>query len=363
MDEINEILELARWAPSGDNTQPWRFERIDARRLVIHGFDTRAHCVYDLHGRASQLSLGALLQTLIIAASQYRLVVHIERHGEISPETPTFSIRFSDEPELKRHELFDYIEKRSTQRRPMRLTPILDSEKVRLAEAAGPEFAIRWWTSSAQRLSMARLLMKNSYLRLITPEAFEVHRSVIEWQAQFSETRIPDQALGLDPVGRRLTQWVMRDWKRMHLVNSIPGGTLFSRFQLDFFPSIFCAGHFVLVASNKPETIDDFVNAGMAVQRVWLTLTALNLWQQPEMTPLIFSSYVRDGTAFTKTKRAQDLAIELKNELGIFMGKEDAERAVWMGRVGAGRAPSSRSVRLSVLALSRNSGYEEADIV
>ena len=26
---IYRIIELARWAPSGDNTQPWRFEIID----------------------------------------------------------------------------------------------------------------------------------------------------------------------------------------------------------------------------------------------------------------------------------------------------------------------------------------------
>ena len=24
-----KILDLARWAPSGDNTQPWRFEIVD----------------------------------------------------------------------------------------------------------------------------------------------------------------------------------------------------------------------------------------------------------------------------------------------------------------------------------------------
>ena len=52
---IEQILELARWAPSGDNTQPWRFEIADAQSLVVHGFDTREHCVYDLDGRPSQM--------------------------------------------------------------------------------------------------------------------------------------------------------------------------------------------------------------------------------------------------------------------------------------------------------------------
>ena len=58
---ITDILELARWAPSGDNTQPWRFEVIDDHHLVVHAFDTRDHCVYDLDGHPSQIAHGALL--------------------------------------------------------------------------------------------------------------------------------------------------------------------------------------------------------------------------------------------------------------------------------------------------------------
>lgn len=65
---MEHILDLARWAPSGDNTQPWRFEIRSERHLVIHGFDTRDQVVYDLQGCASQLALGGLLETLEIAA-------------------------------------------------------------------------------------------------------------------------------------------------------------------------------------------------------------------------------------------------------------------------------------------------------
>ena len=35
---MEHILDLARWAPSGDNTQSWRFEIRSERHLVIHGF-------------------------------------------------------------------------------------------------------------------------------------------------------------------------------------------------------------------------------------------------------------------------------------------------------------------------------------
>ena len=46
-DLARSILDLARWAPSGDNVQCWRFEIVGERHVVVHGFDTRAHVVYE----------------------------------------------------------------------------------------------------------------------------------------------------------------------------------------------------------------------------------------------------------------------------------------------------------------------------
>jgi nitroreductase len=83
---LEQILELARWAPSGDNTQPWRFEVLDERRLVVHGHDTRDHCVYDLDGHPSQMSIGALLETMAIAASTFALEMRAIRHND-TPDT------------------------------------------------------------------------------------------------------------------------------------------------------------------------------------------------------------------------------------------------------------------------------------
>ncbi|MBV1892060.1 MAG: ThiF family adenylyltransferase, partial [Gammaproteobacteria bacterium] len=65
---IERILDYARWAPSGDNTQPWQFEILSDDSFGIHTRDTRDWCVYDLAGRASQTSVGMLLENIAIAA-------------------------------------------------------------------------------------------------------------------------------------------------------------------------------------------------------------------------------------------------------------------------------------------------------
>ncbi len=43
-----KILDLARWAPSGDNTQPWLFEIISETECIIHTKDTRETVICQL---------------------------------------------------------------------------------------------------------------------------------------------------------------------------------------------------------------------------------------------------------------------------------------------------------------------------
>jgi hypothetical protein len=198
--------------------------------------------------------------------------------------------------------------------------------------------------SFAERVRAARLMYNNAHLRLTMPEAFEVHRRIIHWGVEKSPDRVPDKALGVDAATLRLMKWAMHSWRRMSMVNRTMG-TWAPRLQMDFIPGVACAAHFVLKARNQPQTIDDYVDAGRAVQRFWLTLTQLGLHMQPEMTPLIFSKYVREQRQFTCQQRLHGLAARLAREASALVFN-DALFPVYMGRVGAGPAPTARSERL-----------------
>src|SRR5712691_1801680 len=73
--EIEAILDQARWAPSGDNTQPWRFEIIDDSRLIVHLLVDRM-CAEDFYSGLDERSIflvgGILLETMRIAASTFQ---------------------------------------------------------------------------------------------------------------------------------------------------------------------------------------------------------------------------------------------------------------------------------------------------
>ena len=348
---IEQILDLARWAPSGDNTQPWRFEIVDDHNIVVHGFDTRDHCVYDLDGRPSQIALGALLETISIAATEHGLLAIITRRVEMPETTPTFNVRFVPGKNLKPDPLVPYIPCRSVQRRAMQIIPLSQSAKEALAAAIGKKFTILWLEGGANRWAVARLMFNNAKLRLTMPEAYSVHRNIIKWQARFSEDRVPDQALGLDAITLKLMRWVMSSWQRVDFFNTYLGGHLIPRIEMDLVPGYFCAAHFAVQADEAPTTIDHYVAAGRAVQRFWLTATSLGLQLQPEITPLIFSRYVREGRAFSRLPGAMETATKLGVRLSKLFQNDTVGQVVFLGRIGNGQSAASRSLRMPVKKL------------
>jgi nitroreductase len=342
---LEQILELARWAPSGDNTQPWRFEVRGLQHVVVHGFDTREHCVYDLDGHASQISLGALLETAAIAATLHGWRMQTSRRIDAPADRPTFDLRFESDPTLRADPLAQQIERRSVQRRPMHLRRLSGEQKQELEASVGPRYRLHWFEGFAAKQRVARLLFRSAKLRLTMPEAYRVHRDIIEWDARFSVDRVPDQALGASRASLRLMRFAMQSWPRVRFFNTFLAGTWPPRLELDFVPALACAAHFVLVAPAPPTTTDDYVAAGRVMQRLWLTATRLGLVMQPEVTPLIFARYARDATPFSAQPGLAGGARVVRERIDGLLGTAEAEAAVFMGRLGTGPVAQARSVR------------------
>lgn len=348
---VADILELARWAPSGDNTQPWRFEVVDDRHFIVHAFDTRDHCVYDLDGHSSQIAHGALLETLAIAASAHGLRAHVTCRPDAPDTRPDYLVELIADAAVAPDPLLHQIRQRSVQRRPLSTTPLTPAQKQALQAAVGEAYSVHWFEGNVARWRLARLMFDNARIRLTMPEAYAVHRGIIEWNARYSEDRVPDRALGLDVMTLRLMRWVMASWRRVEFFNTYLAGHLAPRIEMDLLPGLFCAAHFALVAGRAPEGIDDYVAAGRALQRFWLTATELGLQLQPEMTPLIFGRYVRQGRTFSHQPSAVESAAKLARQLPRQLPGQTIERVVFLGRIGNGRPAASRSLRLTLQRL------------
>jgi nitroreductase len=347
---IEKILDHARWAPSGDNMQTWRFEIIAADHFVVHGYDTRDHCVYDLQGQASQFAIGALLESIAIAASAFAQGVEFQLRNNMPETKPTIDVKLISQADVQEDPLFPYLPIRSVQRRKFKLTPLTPEQKTALEQSVRKFYTVHWLEGWQNRWQAAWLMYKNAKLRLTLPEAFPTHSTIIEWNARFSEDKIPDQAVGLDPVATWLMKWALKSWQRVSFLNTYCFGTLLPRIELDLLPGICCAAHFALIAEKEPQSIEDNLQAGRAIQRFWLTATQLGLQLQPEMTPLIFSGYVNRNIVFTSQIELITFAADLSHKFSELLGVT-SRNAVFVGRLGKGAFPNARSIRLPVVKL------------
>jgi hypothetical protein len=351
-DGASQILDLARWAPSGDNTQPWRFEIRSPSQIVVHGYDTRTSCVYDLDACASQISHGVLLETLAIAASRFGQRAQLRDIREPAPGHVTYHIDLLARSGVAADPLADAIVPRTVQRRPMRMTRLSADQRSALEQAVHP-LEVVWLETPAARWRAAALNMRNARIRMTIPEAYAVHASVIAFGTATSDDRMPDASLGAPAPLVAMMRWAMKSWQRVDRVNRY-SGTLVPRLVLDFIPGLFCSAHFALLAASPLRGISDRVAVGRGVQRFWLTATRLGLQMQPSYTPLLFARYAREGRHFSRVDAAMRSAHEIADRLADLIGAREAERAVWMGRIGRARDVSGRSLRLPLARLIVN---------
>lgn len=361
--EVLQILDLARWAPSGDNTQPWRFTLLDDDTVLVRIGDQSGHNVYEYKdGEPILLAAGMLLETIQIAASKFGRLVEWTYEG-CEGAGHRIRVAFRKGTSVLPDPLLPYVTLRSVDRDPYRKEPLSPAHQEALAASLGSALEIRWHGSAQDRRRWARLSGAATDIRLRIPEAHGVHTAVIDWDRDRSPTGIPARATGLGPLTLKMRRWAMRDWRRVDRLNGLPGGTLAARLQMDYLPGRGCAAYFSISAKQQPsgsERVPFLLHQGQALQRFWLTATRLGLVLQPATAILIFGYYGRHGTPFTESPRILGRAKDLARQLDV-LSVGNVDDLVFMGRIGrpVSRRIKPRSVRRPLEQLLTPAGAED----
>ena len=353
-NEIERILDLGRWAPSGDNGQPWRFEITGADSARIHIRDVSDDDVYDYEGRPSRIASGCLLETMRVAATQFGRGISWS-YENLGGHRHVLDVEFSRRDGITRDPLVDYIESRSVDRRAYQRTPLTAAQKAALEGAMDDDLRIVWFESIDQRRRESGLNARSTDIRLRIPETYPVHRRILDWDHRLSPDAVPAEAIGLDPLTLRMMHWSMASWERTNRLNGLPGGTVVAQQAMDIRPGLGCAAHFAIVRTKPiaPERdAEGLITAGMSWQRFWLTATRLGLVMQPAFAPIIFSYYGRHDIAFTTDKVQRAAAIALARDCDAGAVADPADILI-RGRIGVpqSRRVTARSVRLPLSEL------------
>ncbi len=112
-NDLLKLIKYAAQAPSGHNTQPWKFKPGKSTVTILPDFE-RALPVADADHHELYISIGCALENLKITAGAfgYKTEVQLQNSGAATAVV----VHFEENNEPESDELFNYIEKRQVRR-------------------------------------------------------------------------------------------------------------------------------------------------------------------------------------------------------------------------------------------------------
>jgi len=249
---LAEAAEVAGYAPSVHNTQPWRW-RINGEGMDLLADRDRQLSATDPHGRLLTISCGAALHHLTIALAAEGRQAQLQRlDGPDHLARITLGPRVEVTPEAMRR--LQAIRVRHTDRRPVADTPLTTETVDALRQAASPYGIDIHLLTHDQVVELGTASAQADRIELLDPQQ---RHELAYWIGgdRPQGTGIPDSALTEQPTGGPVPG---RDFVR---AGTLPTGEGSDR-----------AASYAVLFGPGDEPVD-WLRAGEALSACWLAAT------------------------------------------------------------------------------------------
>lgn len=340
---MKKILLAAVRAPSGDNTQPWRFV-IHKSIIELYNVPERDTSLFNFKNRASFMTHGAVIENVAVAASffGYKAIIDLFPLGE--GENHVANIRL-EQSELQNGLLYHAIFKRATNRKAYSRTPLTTKERNALLNVSQilDYGEIRLFEDEQRKHLLAEAVSLNEQLVFENSLLHRFFFNHIRWSREEAQERGDGfyiKTLEL-PVPLRMLFRLLRYWGVVWLLNHIGFAKSIPRQLRTIYESSPALG-VILLDEKEPR---DFVLTGRVMERLWLEATQLGLNLQP-LTGLVFlihrvEEHMTDGL----TKKQIELIEASSEKIREVIGKTKKYPG-FIFRVGRGKPPSACTPRL-----------------
>jgi nitroreductase len=340
------LIEAAGLAPSPDNMQGWRFGR---RPDAIEAYLEPSRLLpTDVGAMFGWVGLGAAVENMVIAAARRGFAARVE-YGS-AQNAPPAVVRLApggaDDP------LNGRIAERVTDRGPFEPSPIDPSSIARLTEAVRARDAgVHWVTEPRGLERLAGMDARSTYIRLehgpLRDELFGVLR--------FTREEVERTRYGLDFASLGVPSPLVSLASRLRhsSANALASRLGFGRVVARLLASRLRAAGAVCLITARREGAAGYVEAGRAMERLWLTATAMGLAVQPHgVLPQYLTKLELEPQTFLP-RHAAVLRGHREPFYALFPGAR-TERPAIVLRVGRPAGPPPRrSVRLAADQLIR----------
>lgn len=327
---MSKIVEAACMAPSGGNSQPWKWIYRNRALYLFHEIDLSTQWL-DYKNRGSHISFGAALENLELEAIHQGYEVNID----LVPEEDSLlvaTIVFSpiSDAYLSAHQqrfehFYPLMRTRITNRymgnERLIHTDALERLKAVASEIPGARLSII--NNRDDLLTMAKVVGVSDKLLLTNEVSHHEFFKEIKWSKDEAEkARVGIDVRTVELSASELAGFnVAKSWNAVKNLVKWGGGSVFERLGTKMTKS-----SSALALLTMPEySRKDFIEGGRALQRVWMEANAIGICVQPMSAAIFLWARLVHGKGDGLTeKMARDLREIREQHLRLFNTPDDA---------------------------------------
>lgn len=342
--ELTALIDAATRAPSGDNTQPWRFD-VDSEEGVVECSvdEARDPSPMNADQRMARIALGAAVENLLNAAGP----LGWEARLESIDTTGRARVRLSRATVDSKSDPVANLRNRVTNRRLYDSCPMPPEVLARLAEQTPPfDGTHTHWLVGADRLKpLAGLIGRADATMFGEPSMRRAFLSKVRFDLSadvVAEAGLPLGSLelsGMDRLALRMMPW-LPNW----LLKYSGGLRAFAKKARQLVES--ASGLCVVVARGSAPATDLVV--GRAMQRAWLALGSAGLAVQPMMSVPVLENVLEHGDNAVVASVGRDRIAAIRDGFRSLVPEIGDGRPAWLMRFGYAPPPSGRTGRLPI---------------
>lgn len=344
-EDIQKILEVSINAPSGSNSQPWKF-KVYENQVDVIALPEKDHPVLNFRNRGTWVAHGALLENILVASSAVSYKTTFKVFLESSHPNLTARIFFEKGlPQKKEGMLYNSISKRATNRKPYKLIPLTAPQKEALMESVqeiGGGVDIKLIEDREKIKTLGEASAVNE---IVTLENRLLHRlffDEIVWTKEEEQKRGQGlflKTMELKPPQERALR-LFRNWKLMKLLNKFKIARQIAHGNAKIYSSAPVMGA-IIVKDNDEE----FLKAGRLLERVWLKVISFGFSLQLVTGVLFFHQNIKAGNKKDFSDEHIKLIGEAYDKMASVFGVDSGIIAL-MFRIGDGGEPTARSLKI-----------------
>jgi len=340
---IQSIIEEAVHAPSGDNSQPWRFE-VRGNEIDIYNLVGRDATLFNFKNRGDFLAHGALIENIGIVAEHFGCEATVTMFPEQGRNDHTATVRLERVADKKENGLFKVIRERATNRKTYKAYTLTEEEKQNIGQMRGVGGEeIRLADGREEVSKLASIVSLNERLLLENKHIHDFLFSIIRWtdEEEKGKPGMHVKTLELAPP-QRFAFRRFKSWKFVECANKIGASKFIAKENAKVYASSSAIGAIIM----KGDAPKDFMQAGRLLERMWLTLTDRGLSLQPVTAVAYLAQRIKAGDASELSVEHQELIKKADKETREILGIGD-EAIAMVFRIGKADKPSGRAFKLS----------------